>query len=169
MHQVLVLNQDYAPLQVAAVRRAFVLVVHGKAEVLELSDVPIRTPVAEYPRPSVIRLMSYVKRPRLRPKLTRRTIFARDRGECLYCGKRARELTLDHVVPRHRGGGDTWDNLASACRPCNHRKGGRTPDEASMQLRRMPVEPAIDTRLQWLDRPDLQRDWTFYLGIEVIA
>src|SRR5712692_3623525 len=168
MHQVLVLNQDYAPLQVAAVRRAFVLVDRGKAEVLELSDVPIRTPVAEYPRPSVIRLTSYVKLPRPRPKLTRRTIFARDRGECLYCGKRARELTLDHVVPRHRGGRDTWDNLASACRPCNHRKGGRTPLEARMQLRRIPFEPAIDARLQWLDRPDLQRDWTLYLGIEVI-
>jgi 5-methylcytosine-specific restriction endonuclease McrA len=166
MHQVLVLNQDYAPLQVAAVRRAFVLVYRGKAEVLELSDVPIRTPVAEYPRPSVIRLTSYVKRPRPRPKLTRRTIFARDQGECLYCGKRVRELTLDHVVPRHRGGRDTWDNLASACRPCNHRKGGRTPQEARMQLRQIPYEPAIDARLQWLDHPDLQRDWTLYLGLE---
>jgi 5-methylcytosine-specific restriction endonuclease McrA len=113
--------------------------------------------------------MSYVSGQGLARRLTRRTIFARDRDECLYRGRRARELTLDHVVPRHCGGGDTWDNFASACRPCNHRKGGRTPDEPRMQLRRMPVEPAIDARLQWLDRPDLQRDWTFHLGIEMIA
>ncbi len=113
MHQVLVLNQDYAPLQIAAIRRAFVLVDRGKAEALEFVDTPIRTPVTNYPRPSVIRLLSFVKRPRSRPKLTRRTIFTRDRGECLYCGKRAVDLTVDHVLPRHRGGRRTWENLAT--------------------------------------------------------
>ena len=77
-----------------------------------------------------------IKRPRPRVRLTRREIFIRDHHACQYCGIRTRDLTLDHVMPRHRGGRHSWDNLVSACRTCNHRKGGRTPDEARMLLRR---------------------------------
>jgi 5-methylcytosine-specific restriction endonuclease McrA len=153
MQNVLVLNLDYTPLQQAAVRRAIVLVDRGKAEVLELAEVPIRTPNAEIPRPSVIRLQTYIKRPRPRPKLTRRAVFARDGHRCQYCGQQPRELTLDHVLPRHRGGRDTWDNLVSACRPCNHRKGGRTPEEARMQLRQQPYEPKVSFGVWWPASP----------------
>jgi 5-methylcytosine-specific restriction endonuclease McrA len=74
-------------------------------------------------------------------RLTRREVFIRDRHACQYCGQRTRDLTLDHVIPRHRGGRHAWDNLVSACRSCNHRKGGRTPDEARMHLRHLPAEP----------------------------
>jgi 5-methylcytosine-specific restriction endonuclease McrA len=82
-----------------------------------------------------------IKRPRPRVRLTRREVFVRDHHACQYCGIRTRDLTLDHVIPRHRGGRHSWDNLVSACRTCNHRKGGRTPEEAHMHLRRQPSEP----------------------------
>ncbi|MBI2756678.1 MAG: HNH endonuclease [Chloroflexi bacterium] len=141
MNAVLVLNQNYEPLNVCNTRRALVLVDGGKAEVLEHGDQPIRTPVRLFPRPSVIRLVYMIKRPRPRVRLTRREVFIRDRFTCQYCGVRSRDLTLDHVLPRHRGGRHTWDNLVSACRTCNHRKGGHTPEEARMLLRYDPFEP----------------------------
>jgi 5-methylcytosine-specific restriction endonuclease McrA len=120
----LVLNQNYEPLNVCNARRALVLVDGGKAEVLEHAEIPIRTPNRLFPRPSVIRLVYMIKRPRPRVRLTRREIFIRDHNACQYCGGR-----------------HSWDNLVSACRGCNHRKGGRTPDEARMLLRRQPSEP----------------------------
>jgi 5-methylcytosine-specific restriction endonuclease McrA len=138
---VLVLNQNYEPLNVCNARRALVLVHGGKAEVLEHGVAPIRTPRYHYPRPSVIRLVYMIKRPRPRVRLTRREVFIRDHHTCQYCGIRSRDLTLDHVFPRHRGGRHTWENLVSACRSCNHKKGGRTPEEARMLLRRQPSEP----------------------------
>ncbi|MDE3077755.1 MAG: HNH endonuclease, partial [Chloroflexota bacterium] len=115
-------------------RRAFILVALGKAEVLEFGHHAIRTAQASYPRPSVIRLGHQIKRPRPAVKLTRREVFARDNYTCQYCGQRSRELTVDHVLPKHRGGRHAWDNLVSACKSCNHHKGGRTPDEARMAL-----------------------------------
>lgn len=142
---VLVLNQNYEPLNVCNARRALVLVDGGKAEVLEHGEHPITTPSRLYARPSVIRLVYMIKRPRPRVRLTRREIFLRDHNTCQYCGQRSRDLTLDHVMPRHRGGRHTWDNLVSACRQCNHHKGGRTPEEARMQLRRRPMEPHATT------------------------
>jgi 5-methylcytosine-specific restriction endonuclease McrA len=77
-------------------------------------------------------------------KLTRREVFARDRHTCQYCGRQASDLTLDHILPRHRGGSHTWDNLVAACKPCNHRKGGKTPEEARLRLLRPPFEPRSD-------------------------
>jgi 5-methylcytosine-specific restriction endonuclease McrA len=118
----LVLNQNYEPLNVCNARRALVLVDGGKAEVLEHAELPIRTPSRLFPRPSVIRLVYMIKRPRPRVRLTRREIFLRDHHACQYCGIRTRDLTLDHVVPRHRGGRHSWDNLVSACRTCNHER-----------------------------------------------
>ena len=138
----LVLNQNYEPLNVCAVRRAFVLVYHGKAEILEAAEGAIHGVEAEYPLPSVIRLHQPVRRPRPRVRLTRKEVFARDQQRCQYCGSTGVELTLDHVMPRHRGGPHEWENLVAACRPCNHRKGGRTPGEARMHLLRAPVRPA---------------------------
>ena len=131
---VLVLNQNFEPLNVCSWRRAFVLVALTKAEVIDFSRHPIHTAVATYPRPSVIRLMHQVRRPRSVVKLTRREVFLRDNFMCQYCGQRSRDLTVDHVMPKHRGGRHTWDNLVSACKACNHRKGGHTPEEAHMRL-----------------------------------
>ena len=139
---VLVLNQNYEPLNVCNIPRAFRLVFGSKAEVIEYDHAEIRTVRGRYRAPSVIRLQHQIRRPRPRVKLTRREIFVRDRHTCQYCGRPAHDLTLDHVVPRHRGGGHTWENLVAACKPCNHRKGGRTPEEARMRLIRAAVRAA---------------------------
>ena len=142
LHQsALVLNQNYEPLNVCTVRRAFVLVFRGKAELLHAGRDELRAVSRVYELPSVIRLAQQVSRPRPHVRLSRREVFARDHGRCQYCG-RAAELTLDHVLPRHRGGRHEWDNLVAACRACNHRKGGRTPGEARMVLRRRPFRPS---------------------------
>jgi 5-methylcytosine-specific restriction endonuclease McrA len=141
---VLVLNQNFEPLNVTNLPRAFRLVFGEKAEVLEYDHQVIRTPRTEYRAPSVIRLSHMVRRPRPRVKLSRREVFVRDRYTCQYCGRERHNLTLDHVLPRHRGGSHSWDNLVTACTGCNHRKGGKTPEEARLRLVRQPVEPRCD-------------------------
>ena len=142
---VLVLNQNYEPLNVCNLPRAFRLVFGEKAEVIEYDHQVIRTPRTEYRAPSVIRLQYQIRRPRPRVKLSRREIFARDRHTCQYCGRQSHDLTLDHVMPRHRGGRHTWDNLVTACKGCNHRKAGRTPVEARMHLLREPYQPRVNS------------------------
>jgi 5-methylcytosine-specific restriction endonuclease McrA len=141
---VLVLNQNYEPLNVCNLPRAFRLLFGEKAEVIEYDHQVIRTPRTEFRAPSVIRLSHHVRRPRPRVKLTRREVFVRDRYTCQYCGRSGHDLTLDHVLPRHRGGTHSWDNLVAACKACNHRKGGKTPDEARLRLVRSPFEPRSD-------------------------
>ena len=141
---VLLLNQDYEPLHVCDVRRAFRLVFGSKAEVIEYDHHEVRSAREIFRAPSIIRLQYHVKRPRPRVRLSRREIFARDRYTCQYCSRSTHDLTLDHVVPRHRGGGHSWDNLVAACKPCNHRKGGKTLDEARLKLARPPFEPRSD-------------------------
>jgi 5-methylcytosine-specific restriction endonuclease McrA len=122
---VLVLNQDYEPLNVTNLPRAFRLVFGAKAEILEYDHQIIRTVTREFHAPSVIRLQHRVRRPRPRVKLTRREVFARDRHTCQYCGRVAHDLT-------------------AACKSCNHRKGGKTPEEARVRLLRVPFEPRSD-------------------------
>ncbi|MBI3977712.1 MAG: HNH endonuclease [Chloroflexi bacterium] len=138
---VLVLNQNYEPLNVCNARRAIVLIDRGKAEVLEHTNGGLRAPSRTVPLPSVIRLVYLIKRPRPQVRLSRREIFLRDGYTCQYCGVKTRDLTLDHVTPRHRGGKHTWENLVSACKACNHRKGNRTPEEARMTMLRPPHRP----------------------------
>ncbi len=138
---VLVLNQNYEPLNVCNVRRAIVLVFDGKAEVLEHHPTVVTTPSRAFPSPSVIRMVYLIHRPRPRVKLTRREVFIRDGWTCQYCGRQAGDLTIDHVVPKSKGGEHSWENLVSACKPCNHRKGGKSLGEARMQLKRAPAEP----------------------------
>lgn len=143
---VLVLNQNYEPLNVCNARRAFNLLDRGKAEVLEHGRGHLRSSSAIFPLPSVIRLIYLIKRPRPQMRLSRREVFNRDRFTCQYCGKRGqRDLTLDHVLPRHRGGRHSWDNLVTACKTCNHRKAGRTPHEAKMQLMHEPYQPRVNS------------------------
>ena len=139
---VLVLNQNYEPLNVCNVRRAFVLLDRGKAEILENSRGYLRSPTYVFEIPSVIRLVYLIRRPRPQGRLTRRDVFLRDHFSCQYCGKQTKDLTLDHVLPRHRGGKHEWDNIVAACKGCNHRKAGRTPGEAHMHLSRQPYRPA---------------------------
>ncbi len=138
---VLVLNQSYEPLDVCRVRRAVVLLYQGKAEMLENGRGFIHSANYSFPLPSVIKLAYFIKRPRPRKKLTRFEIFRRDRYTCQYCGTETRQLTLDHVIPRYRGGQHSWENVVSACVACNRRKAGRTPLEAGMRLLNHPSLP----------------------------
>ncbi len=138
---VLVLNQNYQPLNICDVRRAVSLMGRGKAESLLTSGHLLRSPSAWHELPAVIRLVYLVKRPLHRRRLSRREVFMRDGLRCLYCGARTRDLTLDHVMPRSQGGAHSWDNVVSACKSCNHRKAGRTPLQAGMKLLIEPREP----------------------------
>lgn len=160
---VLVLNQNYEPLNVCNVRRAIVLVFDGRAEILEEYDGRFRSATQAFAFPSVIRLVYLIRRPRPRVKLTRREIFLRDDSTCQYCGRRSNDLTIDHVVPRSRGGLHEWTNLVAACKSCNHRKGGKSVQEAHMRLKREPYEPkpgvyyTIERRLDSGIHPDWEK------------
>ena len=160
---VLVLNQNYEPLNVCNARRAFVLVDRGKAEVLEHNHDLIRTPRFTIPLPSVIRMIYMIRRPRPKMRLSRREVFSRDRHTCQYCGRQTRELTLDHILPRHRGGQHEWENLVSACKSCNHRKAGRTPQEANLRLLREPFAPKVTSYYVVYRHLDSQESWRKFL------
>ncbi|RNC84686.1 MAG: HNH endonuclease [Balneola sp.] len=138
---VLVLNQDYQPLSICSVQRSMKLLFLEKAELLhDDPEKELRTPRDAYQYPSVIRLRSYIRIPYTKVVLSRRNVMRRDNFECQYCGSRS-NLTIDHVIPKSRGGGDTWENLATACERCNVKKGNKTPREAEMPLRSKPYRP----------------------------
>lgn len=160
---VLVLNQNYEPLNVCNAKRAFVLIGRGKAEVLEHGEGGVRTPSVMYPLPSVIRMIYMIKRPRPRMRLSRREVFNRDGYTCQYCGMKTRDLTIDHVVPRHRNGAHAWENLTSACKKCNHKKAGRTPQEARMRLLREPFTPRVNSYYVVHRYLDGQEEWRKFL------
>lgn len=139
--KVLILNQDYQPLSVCNVKKSMLLLLMGKAEMLH--DNPgrkVHTVSFEYDFPSVIRLRSYARTPYRKIVLSRKNIMKRDSHHCQYCGS-TEDLTIDHIIPKSRGGKDTWDNLVTACNKCNSLKGNRTPREASMTLINKPYRP----------------------------
>lgn len=138
---VLILNQNYEPLSICNVKRAITLIFLGKAQMVEKNSGVIHSVSLELPLPSVIRLFRYVRVPQKRILLNRKNLLIRDDYTCQYCGKRTQPLTIDHVIPRHYGGKDTWENLVVACQACNHRKANRTPEQAGMQLIRPPKKP----------------------------
>ena len=172
---VLVLNRCYMAVHIIPVRRAFCLLFKELAEVVTLDDgrylshdfrswrevsearARFKDPDDDYIRtihfeiqvPRVIRLLTYDRLPRTKIKFNRRNIFARDGNRCQYCGRRfpTGELSLDHVMPRSRGGGTDWENIVCACVRCNVRKGGRTPAEAGMRLTRPPIKPRTSPTL----------------------
>jgi 5-methylcytosine-specific restriction endonuclease McrA len=139
---VLVLNRDYSALSICSVQRAIVLVHLEKAELVEaLPDRYVRSTSMRHPWPSIVRVNMYVRVPYRQILLSRKNVLRRDQHRCQYCGVRDR-LTIDHVMPRSRGGREAWENLVAACVPCNNRKGNRTPDEAGMKLYRAPFRPS---------------------------
>ncbi len=138
MSQVLLLNASYEPLNICNWKRAVSLLVKGKAETIERNGIELHP---QMPLPVVTRLLYYVKIPYKDIPLTRRNLMHRDKYTCQYCSKRT-ELTIDHVLPRSRGGKDTWENLVAACRKCNVTKGNKTPEEAKMTLPKKPGRPA---------------------------
>ena len=138
---VLVLNQDYQPLSICSVQRSMKLLFLEKAELLH--DDPqkeLRTTRQSFQFPSVIRLRDYIRIPYTKVVLSRRNIMRRDNFICQYCGKKS-DLTIDHVIPKSRGGADIWENLATACEKCNVKKGNKTPKEAEMTLHKKPYRP----------------------------
>ena len=137
----LVLNATMEPLCVVPARRALVLVLSGKADLVHDDGRRYRSEFLEFPVPSVVRLRRYVRVPyRRRAPLSRRGVFIRDDHTCQYCGRAAENV--DHVQPRSRGGAHVWENVAASCTRCNARKKDRTPEEARMHLRRRPYAPS---------------------------
>src|ERR1700752_5004513 len=137
---VLVLNASYEPINICAARRALVLVLKVVAAAEEESLHAIHSARAAFRLPSVIRLLEYRRIPHQTRALSRKNILLRDRNTCQYCGELmpSGELTLDHVIPRSRGGASTWENLVACCHPCNRQKGNQFPAEAGMKLMREP-------------------------------
>lgn len=147
-NRVLVLNQDNSPLMVCSVERAFILVFLNKSEMVRSANgYKLHSVTQTFPMPSVIRLNRYVNAPYKGVNLTRQNIFKRDNHECQYCGTK-RDLTIDHVTPRAKGGKDTWTNLVTACKRCNAKKGDFTPEEALMPLRKKPSKPSYSIFLR---------------------
>jgi len=160
---VLVINANYEPLNVCSARRALGLLLTGRAEMVANGRGYVHTVRLTIPRPSVIRLDRMVRRPRPKVRLTKRELFRRDNYTCQYCGQRLTRLTIDHVVPRHRGGEHVWSNLVTACPACNLRKGGRTLGEAHMALHRTPWEPVATTSYLFGPMLESNQEWRPFL------
>jgi 5-methylcytosine-specific restriction endonuclease McrA len=161
---VLVLNATFEPINVCTVRRAVVLLLKEKAEVIERAEWELHSATRSMSRPVVIRLVSYVRIPRdtHRRKITRRAVFARDNWTCQYCGARS-NLTVDHVIPRSKGGGSSWDNIVASCAPCNRRKGDSLLRQAGMQLRKQPHTPNPNVFIH-VASPTIPVAWQAYLA-----
>jgi len=142
MEKVLVLNADFTPINVTTVYKGFTLVSKGKAEILKASDKPLLSGMGKFVRPLIIRLLNFVKYRIHKLKINRQRLYRRDNHECGYCGSK-RNLTIDHIIPKSRGGQNTWMNLVTCCSSCNRLKDDRTPEEAGMKLNIKPYEPTI--------------------------
>ncbi|MFM7512268.1 MAG: HNH endonuclease [Cyanobium sp.] len=169
MGHVLVLNASYEPLNITSWRRAVVMVLKGKAEGLEHDGG--RQIRSDLMQPTVIRLRQFVRVPYRPLPLTRRNLFQRYFHRCQYCGSRQERLSVDHVLPRSRGGMDTWENVTTACLSCNVRKGNRTPREACMVLARPPHRPLSGPGFEAtrLIRSGHHGEWAKYvIGVDVL-
>jgi len=142
MEKVLVLNADFTPINVTSVYKGFTLVNKGKAEILKASDKPILSSMGEFIRPIIIRLLNFVKYRVRKLKINRHRLYKRDGNQCAYCGCK-KNLTIDHIIPKSKGGDNSWLNLVTCCATCNRLKGDRTPEEANMKLNIKPFEPTI--------------------------
>lgn len=160
----LVLNATFEPINVCTVRRAVVLLLKEKAEMIERADWQLHSANSTIDRPMVIRLVSYIRIPRdtHRRKITRRAVLARDDWTCQYCGARS-NLTVDHVVPRSKGGPSSWENIVASCAPCNRRKGNALPLQAGMNLSRTPSTPNPNVFIQ-VASPSIPAAWRAYLA-----
>ncbi|MGL4630772.1 MAG: HNH endonuclease [Leadbetterella sp.] len=162
--QVLILNADYSAIGICTVNKAFLLVFLSKAElVADTTQFILRTINSSYPAPSIIRLNRYVNVPYKSVILNRNNIFKRDENACTYCGSN-KDLTLDHVHPKSRGGKTNWENLTTACRVCNSRKGHRTPEEAQMHMRRKPYKPSFVVFARSYANKSDDDQWLTYLN-----
>jgi 5-methylcytosine-specific restriction endonuclease McrA len=164
MHEpVLVLNANFEPIHVCTTRRALGLMLSGKASLVLNGRGVVKTVSLNLPRPSVIRLEHMIRRPRPRVHLTKREILRRDEYTCQYCGQRVSYLTIDHIIPRRLGGHYGWDNLVAACPACNHRKGGRTAEQAQMNLLRPAKEPPASAIYFFARHLPENQEWKPYI------
>lgn len=170
MGHALVLNASFEPLQIVTWQRAIQLLFLGKVEVIEESEKEVHSVRMTIRVPAVLRLLEFIplKKRKQIVRFSRTNIFIRDQHRCQYCGINFAkiQLTLDHVKPVVQGGGKSWENIVTACKPCNQRKGGRTPQQAKMTLKRQPYRPnwlpATAIRMTISKTPDR---WKFYLEI----
>lgn len=161
--KVLVLNGDYTAITLCSVQKAFVLLYLDKAELIANKEGAfLRTVSRAFPKPSIIKLQRYVRVPYKGIALSRHNIMKRDHFECQYCGS-TKNLTLDHVLPRSRGGDSSWGNLLTACARCNHAKGHRTPEEAGLIVRQKPRKPTLSSFLK-LSAGSIDHTWHAYLN-----
>lgn len=164
---VLILNNDYEPLNICDLKRAIRLICLGKVDVLRTNGRNIRTNQGSFHSPSVLRLRSQIHRPIPQIKFSRRGIFARDDYTCQYCGLVGKDLTIDHVTPKRMGGKDTWENLVCACKRCNTKKGDKTLVQSGMKLIKTPVKPRyigyVSLNRRILD--PRSRGWDEYLPV----
>lgn len=142
MDEVLVLNYDYSPLNVTSIKRGFNLVYKGKAEIIRSDVNNIISGIKNYTRPLIIRLLSFIAFHKRTYRANRARVYKRDNYECVYCDSK-KALTIDHVIPKSKGGSNTWENLVTSCFKCNLKKGNRTPEEAKMKMKHLPYVPSI--------------------------
>ena len=164
---VLVLNYTFEPLHFTNAKRAITLLLSGKAESVEPSPRVVRSPSISFQLPAVIRLAVYIRKPFLdRVAFNKKNILRRDSYTCQYCGRRGERLTVDHILPRSRGGETTWTNVVAACLRCNLRKGNHTLGEAGMSLIREPAHPQFLFSVHLLRHPHANSfldSWRKYL------
>jgi len=160
---VLVLNGNYAPINVCSTKRAMGLILVGKANLILDGRGVVRTVSRSFPKPSIIRLQQMVKRPQPQVKLTKSEIFRRDHYRCQYCGKKSPQLTIDHIMPQHLGGESTWKNLVTACASCNHRKGGQTLKQSGLTLLKKPGKPPRSAAYLFRKYLQTYQDWEPYI------
>lgn len=161
--RVLVLNANFEPINICSLQRAVCLILADKAMLVLNGRGTICTVHVAFPRPSIIRLLSMVHRPRCPVKLTRREILIRDGFTCQYCGKHGGPMTVDHVIPRHMGGRHIWENVVTACPYCNHRKGGRMLADSGMHLLRIPQPPPMNALYVFGRHPGEADEWMPFL------
>ena len=161
----LVLNGDYSPLNICTALRAVKMVFSGRAEIVEGHDDQLRTVSALYPIPTVIKISHRVPRPKVRVRLSRKAVLSRDRYICQYCGITDQRMTVDHLIPKNKGGKFSWDNLVCACPRCNSRKGDQALGEIGMKIKSKPREPAYFTLslLYHTQRKQPDSSWGKYL------
>jgi len=160
LNNVLLLNMSYEPLNVCSWKRAMILLLKGKAEQLEHNCKLINN---KLPSPTVIRLLYYVRVPYKAIPLTRKNILHRDNYICQYCGRHNSSMTIDHIIPRSRGGKNQWDNVVTACIRCNNLKGNKTPQEAGMNLIENVLTPSNKLRFEITKYREMLQDWSKYL------
>jgi 5-methylcytosine-specific restriction endonuclease McrA len=163
--RVLVLNATFEPINVCTIRRATVLVLKEKAVLMERAERPLRSERLRLDCPTVIRLIAYVKVPRDAHgrKITRKAVLARDAWTCQYCGSEKTGLTVDHVIPRSRGGRSVWENIVASCASCNRRKGSHLPREVDMHPRTKPRAPGPTVFIR-IASPTVPHAWQPYLA-----